>query len=92
MPGHPMMGGMNHGPMSPSDASDGGDSPTAIENRPFPCNVCGKRFKQKAVLYQHERTHTGVKPYGCPECGKMFRQQTHLVQHVRIHTGEKELK
>ena len=59
------------------------------ENKPFKCNVCGKGFKLRSGLQQHERTHSSDRPYVCPDCGKLFRQPTHLQQHMRIHTGEK---
>lgn len=57
--------------------------------RLFKCLTCGKDFKQKSTLLQHERIHTDSRPYGCPECGKRFRQQSHLTQHLRIHANEK---
>ncbi|KAF2362955.1 Zinc finger C2H2-type [Trinorchestia longiramus] len=59
------------------------------ENKPFKCGVCGKGFKLRSGLQQHERTHSSDRPYVCPDCGKLFRQPTHLQQHMRIHTGEK---
>ena len=59
------------------------------ENKPFKCNVCGKGFKLRSGLQQHERTHSSDRPYVCHDCGKLFRQPTHLQQHMRIHTGEK---
>lgn len=57
--------------------------------RLFKCTTCGKDFKQKVALQQHERIHTDSRPYGCSECGKTFRQQSHLDQHLRIHSNEK---
>ncbi|XP_065347561.1 zinc finger protein 501-like [Cloeon dipterum] len=66
-----------------------GRKPTRLgDERPYACLACGKAFKQKATLNQHERIHTGAKPYSCPECGKCFRQQSNLTQHLRIHVGE----
>lgn len=69
-------------------------SPTTAKSknsdlRLFKCLTCGKDFKQKSTLLQHERIHTDSRPYGCPECGKRFRQQSHLTQHLRIHANEK---
>ncbi|XP_045464954.1 zinc finger protein 250-like isoform X1 [Harmonia axyridis] len=61
----------------------------SAELRLFKCLTCGKDFKQKSTLLQHERIHTDSRPYGCPECGKRFRQQSHLTQHLRIHANEK---
>ncbi|XP_060070025.1 zinc finger protein 271-like [Ylistrum balloti] len=57
--------------------------------RPYACQVCNKRFTQKAHLITHKRTHTGEKPYACHICHKRFAQSSHLNTHKRIHTGEK---
>ncbi|XP_055378519.1 zinc finger protein 37 isoform X2 [Condylostylus longicornis] len=70
-------------------------SPSTHKTKPhsdlrlFKCLSCGKDFKQKSTLLQHERIHTDARPYPCPECGKRFRQQSHLTQHIRIHANEK---
>ncbi|XP_059155482.1 zinc finger protein Xfin-like [Physella acuta] len=58
-------------------------------DRPFACQVCNKRFTQKAHLIIHKRTHTGEKPYACHICHKRFAQSSHLTVHKRVHTGEK---
>lgn len=78
LPSHQM-----HHHSSPGSKSKGSDL------RLFKCLTCGKDFKQKSTLLQHERIHTDARPYGCPECGKRFRQQSHLTQHLRIHANEK---
>ncbi|XP_032309557.1 zinc finger protein 768 isoform X3 [Drosophila ananassae] len=57
--------------------------------RLFKCLTCGKDFKQKSTLLQHDRIHTDARPFPCSECGKRFRQQSHLTQHLRIHANEK---
>ena len=31
--------------------------------RPFKCDECGKAFKIKNNLIEHQATHTGIKPY-----------------------------
>lgn len=89
-------------PLNPAEAS--GDFPNmpdllhqqqevsgkkSSDARMFKCLSCGKDFKQKATLMQHERIHTDSRPFVCSDCGKRFRQQSHLTQHVRIHANEK---
>ncbi|XP_014243247.1 zinc finger protein 502-like isoform X2 [Cimex lectularius] len=88
-PGMPDLlgGGLKGAPNGPNSVqSMGGKS---CELRLFKCLTCGKDFKQKSTLLQHERIHTDSRPYGCTECGKRFRQQSHLTQHLRIHANEK---
>lgn len=80
LPGH------NMHQTSPSPASM---KSKGSDLRLFKCLTCGKDFKQKSTLLQHERIHSDSRPYGCPECGKRFRQQSHLTQHLRIHANEK---
>lgn len=73
----------------PSDSEDSKDLP-------FSCNVegCGKRFKQRAHLLTHARSHTGERPYVCPYagCRRWFSQRCNMRTHVRSHTGERPYK
>uniref|UniRef100_A0A3Q2XP60 C2H2-type domain-containing protein n=1 Tax=Hippocampus comes TaxID=109280 RepID=A0A3Q2XP60_HIPCM len=61
--------------------------------KPFSCDVCGKKFSVKGtldgILMRHARTHTGEKPFSCPFCAKSFSVKGNLLTHTRIHTGEK---
>lgn len=54
--------------------------------KPFHCEVCGKRFANIYVLKGHERVHTGERPFSCSICGKDFGSKTNLRQHAVVHS------
>ncbi|XP_041867618.1 LOW QUALITY PROTEIN: uncharacterized protein LOC121656607 [Melanotaenia boesemani] len=70
---------------SPAPPGDGSD-------RPYGCQVCGKRFRRAETLRRHNRVHTGEKPHACEVCGKMFREPFHLTKHLTVHSGQKNYK
>ena len=49
--------------------------------RPFTCQYCNEKFKQKSSLQGHVRIHTGEKPYACKKCNKVFRRLDSLKSH-----------
>ena len=74
------------------------NSPTSLDNhvnsvhrgvRPFQCDMCEKRFAQKATLRTHMRTHTGEKPYQCKVCKRKFADLSTKRKHERVHDGLK---
>lgn len=54
--------------------------------------ICGKSFRQKYHLTQHNLIHSGVKPFSCDLCGKAFNVKMNLREHMRRHTGDRPYK
>ncbi|KAM4030871.1 gastrula zinc finger protein XlCGF66.1-like [Anomaloglossus baeobatrachus] len=61
----------------------------AQTKKPYSCSECGKYFKVKNSLINHQRSHTGEMPFSCSECGKCFKEKSNLIHHLKIHTVEK---
>ncbi|XP_051538611.1 zinc finger protein 271-like isoform X1 [Myxocyprinus asiaticus] len=69
------------------------DSPKDdLQEKPFECSHCGKRFSQHCMFKIHQRIHTGERPYKCSECGLSFRWRRNLIAHQSGHPGDKPLK
>ncbi|KAG8224382.1 hypothetical protein J437_LFUL005204 [Ladona fulva] len=58
-------------------------------DKPFKCNLCGKRFPAEYLYQEHLTKHAGEKPYKCEICPKQFNHKTDLRRHMCLHTGEK---
>lgn len=61
----------------------------AAGDKPFVCNICGKRFCQMPSLSRHKKIHSGEKKFSCDICGKRFNIKSKLKEHVIVHSGEK---
>lgn len=66
-------------------------SENGTETQQFICNEpnCSKKYRCKAALNKHMKSHNEDKEYQCPDCPKSFVQKTDLTRHLRTHTGEK---
>lgn len=60
-------------------------------NKIYACEFpgCGKEYKKRHHLKEHERKHTGDMKYACEVCGKRFYIQAHMKRHLYSHTGIK---
>ena len=67
--------------------------------RPYPCNECSYRAKQKRHLmghikniHQKDKSAAVQKPkkrYHCPDCSLVFNTAGRFLEHNRTHTGDK---
>ncbi|XP_034044943.1 oocyte zinc finger protein XlCOF22-like [Thalassophryne amazonica] len=59
-----------------------------VDEKPFSCSKCGKRFVYKHHLRKHMRV-TKEKPFSCSECSQSFGYKNSLMAHMKIHAGVK---
>lgn len=60
------------------------------KNRPtYYCSTCGKEYRDKGNLNQHEETHTRSQSYTCDLCGKSYRTKNYIQLHLLSHRNEK---
>ncbi|KAG7165438.1 Oocyte zinc finger protein XlCOF8.4-like [Homarus americanus] len=49
------------------------------------CSVCGKAFKLKHHLVEHDVVHRSEKPFSCPLCPAAFKRAKQVKYHMRLH-------
>ncbi|XP_050699429.1 replication initiator 1-like [Eriocheir sinensis] len=49
------------------------------------CTVCGKAFKLKHHLVEHDVVHREEKPFSCPLCSASFKRAKQVKYHMKLH-------
>ena len=57
--------------------------------RPFVCEVCGRKFIRSTHLRRHIRIHTGEKPFACHICGRRYARGDYLRAHIHAHRRDR---
>lgn len=57
------------------------------ENADHLCETCGLRFKTKARLNEHLKSHE-ERTYECDQCGKVFKRFARLTKHFWCHNTD----
>ncbi len=63
---------------------------THIENKPYDCVQCDKKFAKISYLKNHEKSHNGIRDQICEICGKSFVLTKLLKRHLKIHDNRRE--
>lgn len=58
---------------------------TAVDQRPYACGLCVRRFVTATHLQAHQATHTKQKEFHCDICGSPFAFKHNLITHRRRH-------
>ncbi|NXL87537.1 ZBT49 protein, partial [Alectura lathami] len=57
--------------------------------KPYICEICGKRFAASGDVQRHIIIHSGEKPHLCDICGRGFSNFSNLKEHKKTHTADK---
>ncbi len=71
--------------LNPEDTSEREKEP----DRPYACEVCGRKFIRATHLRRHTRIHTGEKPFACHICGRRYARGDYLRAHIHAHRRDK---
>ncbi|KAF7384192.1 hypothetical protein HZH66_012442 [Vespula vulgaris] len=55
---------------------------TIVNNRKYPCSVCGKQFQKQGSLFKHQRTYARSYNNFCEICGLLFSSKNLLKTHI----------
>ncbi|XP_075763915.1 zinc finger and BTB domain-containing protein 32 isoform X2 [Pelodiscus sinensis] len=58
-----------------------------LDEKPYECGECSKRFTLKHQMETHYRVHTGEKPFQCKLCPQRSRDYSAMIKHLRTHGG-----
>ena len=62
----------------------------SLSNQGIECEKCGKLFKRKEYLKNHQNViHGKGRTFFCEECGKVFKTRVAYDIHHRSHTSER---
>ncbi|XP_066435389.1 uncharacterized protein [Eleutherodactylus coqui] len=61
----------------------------AIDEKPFRCFRCDRRFTRFCGLLLHQKSHPFENGFSCLLCSMTFKSAKVLLKHELIHTGEK---
>ncbi|XP_069835433.1 uncharacterized protein [Dendropsophus ebraccatus] len=61
----------------------------ALDERPFGCFRCERRFKRFCDLVSHQKFHPFENGFSCFQCRMPFKSAKVLTKHELTHTGEK---
>ena len=61
------------------------------EQKPYECEICGRRFTDLSSIKEHLMTkHSNI--YPCQVCGMIFTLKMNMIKHLCIHTGAQPFK
>ncbi|XP_001657160.2 gastrula zinc finger protein XlCGF26.1 [Aedes aegypti] len=58
-------------------------------NKPFPCGLCNRRYKNMRILKEHQSKPYRTVQYQCATCGRTFKEKCALADHERSHGEER---